>query len=59
MIAAKSRAIRFFGHDQYQIYVRVADRYFTDNAIPIPSGGVETMESFWETIRQLIIDDLN
>lgn len=56
MLAAKSRAIRFYGYDKYLYLVRTAEAYMTNNNLPIPSGGVEEMPTFWHTLAELMLD---
>ena len=48
----KSRAMRFLGPEGYQQLLRIAEKYFLDNSIPIPSDGVERMDSFWATANE-------
>lgn len=53
----KQKVIRFYGQDEYAQIVRVAERFMTDNKIPIPSDGVESLPSFWKTVEQFYLED--
>jgi hypothetical protein len=53
----KTRAIKFYGTDGYNYYKIIAEKYMTDNNIPIPSDGIERMPSYWATINELISYD--
>lgn len=50
----RTRAIKFYGTDGYNYYKTIAEKYMTDNNIPIPSDGIERMPTYWATINELI-----
>lgn len=53
----KTKAIKFYGRDGYYYYKSIAEKYMTDNNIPIPSDGIERMPAYWATINELIRHD--
>lgn len=59
IIFNRTQAIKFYGPEAFAQICRVAEQYMTDNQIPIPSEGIQTMPSFWATVKQLMEDDAN
>ena len=55
-ITLRSRAIRFFGLEEYKNLHDAAQAYLTRNAFPIPPTGVEDMTEYWEVIQTLMED---
>lgn len=56
IIMARSRAVHFFGTEEYERMLTTAKEYLDRERIPIPPKGVESMPIFWECINNLITD---
>lgn len=60
IILERSRALRFFGDQQYYEMLKSAKEYFDRNQYQIPTiGGVEAMPEFWNSIRVIMEDSIN
>ena len=56
IIMARSRAIHFFGSEEYARMLKVAKDYLDHLKIPIPPEGIESMPVFWECINNLMTE---
>ena len=58
VIAARSRAIRFFGEDAYWEMVQAARDKFNRDGLYLPPQGIEYAPEFWQAIDCIINDSL-
>ena len=54
IIMARSRAIHFFGTEEYTRMLTTAKAYLDSHNIPIPPEGIESMPIFWECVNNLM-----
>jgi hypothetical protein len=56
-IAARTRAIAYFGPEKYAQMTTDATAYFQREKLFIPAGGVEKSETFWNAIHTIMQED--
>lgn len=57
IVMIRTQAIKFYGNDGFQQVLRVAEQYMKDQKIEIPKEGIQSMPSFWITIKHLMLDE--
>lgn len=50
----RTQAIKFYGTEGFQQILRVAEQYMNDQKIEIPPTGIQSMPSFWITVKHLM-----